>query len=260
MNKYITRLGSKFADSNIVFLVAILSLIPLFSSNKVALLLFGIFIFSLISYSLRSGFAIFFSCLGMGTLYVTFCNQDNGIKAFILLIYFSLFAFKRVREKCDWLLLGKANLKTVLLIILTISVSSLALIVWNALTNPDLSEFRRQIPELNSFITYSIIPIVATINAVNEEILFRGVIWSSLEKRLTKVWLIILIQSIYFGVCHFNGIPGGLPGIVLATIYGLALGYLKHQSKGLLYPIITHIFADSTIYLLILHSEKLSNL
>lgn len=43
-----------------------------------------------------------------------------------------------------------------------------------------------------------------------------------------------------------------LPGVGLATVYGLALGGIRLLSKGLLMPVIVHAFADLTIFLIIM--------
>ena len=41
-------------------------------------------------------------------------------------------------------------------------------------------------------------------------------------------------------------------GVVLASIYGLMLGMLRNWSNGLAAPVIAHICADATIFVLVL--------
>jgi membrane protease YdiL (CAAX protease family) len=49
-----------------------------------------------------------------------------------------------------------------------------------------------------------------------------------------------------------SGIHSGGPGVVLGLIYGLALGWLRHTSGGLLFPIVAHIMTDAAILTLVL--------
>jgi hypothetical protein len=37
----------------------------------------------------------------------------------------------------------------------------------------------------------------------------------------------------------------------MATVYGFALGVIRKESRGLLAPFVTHVFADATIFLIL---------
>ncbi|MBN1351050.1 CPBP family intramembrane metalloprotease [candidate division KSB1 bacterium] len=87
----------------------------------------------------------------------------------------------------------------------------------------------------------------AIVNAIIEEFIWRGALWRSLAPIFSPVAIIIL-QALSFGAIHFEGIPSGVPGVVLAFIYGLMLGIIRHKSNGLLLPVIAHFFADLCIY------------
>lgn len=91
----------------------------------------------------------------------------------------------------------------------------------------------------------------ATLNALVEEFIFRGILWDGLERLLSPVWLTLAIQAVIFGAIHYNGFPSGIIGMGLAAIYGAMLGVVRQQSQGLGAPVITHFFADLTIFLLI---------
>jgi membrane protease YdiL (CAAX protease family) len=55
-----------------------------------------------------------------------------------------------------------------------------------------------------------------------------------------------------FAALHFrNGFPNGISGFFLVFIYGIMLGIIRRISKGMLAPVITHIAADFTIFLII---------
>jgi len=47
---------------------------------------------------------------------------------------------------------------------------------------------------------------------------------------------------------HINGFPRGIIGAALAGIYGLLTGFIRKKSGGLAAPVVTHFFADATIF------------
>jgi uncharacterized protein len=54
-----------------------------------------------------------------------------------------------------------------------------------------------------------------------------------------------------FGIYHWRGFPGGLSGSVMVFFWSVFLGIIKYRTKGMLMPVIAHIFADLTIFILI---------
>jgi uncharacterized protein len=83
-------------------------------------------------------------------------------------------------------------------------------------------------------------------NALREEFFFRGILWDSLDSLWGKC-VATIISAVIFGIAHLHGIPSGVPGVLLATVYGLALGGLRWWTDGLLLPIVAHIAADGMI-------------
>ena len=63
-----------------------------------------------------------------------------------------------------------------------------------------------------------------------------------------------MMQGVIFGIVHAQGFPNGVMGIVMASIYGIMVGWLRHLSRGMLWPVVAHIFADATIFLLLMHN------
>jgi membrane protease YdiL (CAAX protease family) len=92
----------------------------------------------------------------------------------------------------------------------------------------------------------------AIVNAFAEEFLFRGVMYSALEKLKMTPWKIVLVQAISFGCLHINGFPRGSLGVALASIYGVMMGIIRKQCNGLLAPWFFHVFADVTIVTILL--------
>jgi len=93
-------------------------------------------------------------------------------------------------------------------------------------------------------------------NAAMEEMLFRGMIYDALESQWG--WATACVASAaFFGVLHVAGYPPGALGAALAGIYGLLLGWLRHRTGGLLLPTAAHVFADATIFGILVHTGVL---
>ena len=76
---------------------------------------------------------------------------------------------------------------------------------------------------------------VGIIAPIAEEVLFRGVVYNTLSKKVSIKWTII-IQAILFGVFHGNIVQG-----IYATFIGLVYGYVTYKTKSLWPAIIMHI-------------------
>jgi membrane protease YdiL (CAAX protease family) len=59
-----------------------------------------------------------------------------------------------------------------------------------------------------------------------------------------------------FGIGHLGGYPPGLLGALLATLYGVALGLLRHFSKGIGAAVVAHVFADATIFGIVAYAAR----
>lgn len=81
--------------------------------------------------------------------------------------------------------------------------------------------------------------------------MFRWILWEALDELTEKRVAIIAVQAAVFGLSHFPGIPGGWPGVAMASAYGLMLGHIRHRSDGLLVPTLNHAFTDITIILIV---------
>lgn len=67
-----------------------------------------------------------------------------------------------------------------------------------------------------------------------EELLFRGIVFRSLQK-VFPVWISIVLSAILFGAYHMN-----LVQAVYATFMGIIAGIIYHKTNRLRYPIIVH--------------------
>ncbi len=169
----------------------------------------------------------------------------------ILIFFGVIFRLKIRGYEFELIELGELNKNTLLMILPTIVLSSLGLILWVILAKPDLSASKIILPS-DSIVLLVISGLFFSVfNAIWEEIIFKGVLWNG-AKRLGSSFLVLnLFQSILFGVMHLNGFPRGIVGAFLAGMYGLLIGFIRKSSNGLLAPVITHFFADATIFIII---------
>jgi membrane protease YdiL (CAAX protease family) len=152
-----------------------------------------------------------------------------------------------LRRSCLWLRLGRWDRKTALAALAIVIVSSLALLGFQYLANPDLTAFAERLPlgvmggPIATGICFSLV------NALLEEIIFRGVFFDALEAQYG--WLAaVFLSAAAFGLLHSHGFPPGWSGAFMAGTYGVVLGLLRKQAGGLLAPTIVHVAADATIF------------
>ena len=86
------------------------------------------------------------------------------------------------------------------------------------------------------------IVVVVLLPAVCEELFFRGVVLRGLFATTHNATVAVLFSAIFFSVIHIDAY-GFLPRIV----YGIALGVLFLQSRGIVYPIIAHAFNNGMV-------------
>ena len=93
--------------------------------------------------------------------------------------------------------------------------------------------------------------IFSCLNALLEEILFRGLLYDALRISYGLAST-LLIQALAFGAVHASGFPSGVVGVILASIYGLMQGGLRVYAGGLGVCWVAHVCADATIFALLL--------
>jgi membrane protease YdiL (CAAX protease family) len=94
----------------------------------------------------------------------------------------------------------------------------------------------------------ALVALFAIVNAATEEIVWRGILWSSAAKAGLRPVCVVVLTSASFGLSHLHGLPGGWGGIVVATVFGAALGWLRHRTSSLLAPFVVHLVADLVLF------------
>lgn len=130
-------------------------------------------------------------------------------------------------------------------------VTPIALLGWLFALHPDLSDLRAQLPDLPLAAMIAGGVAFALVNAILEELVWRGV----LQDRLGAVFgpgVAIALQAASFGLHHLHGVPRGAVGVLLAGSWAAMLGLLRRHSGGLLAPVLAHVVADATIAIIVL--------
>ncbi|MFI5379048.1 MAG: CPBP family intramembrane glutamic endopeptidase, partial [Tepidisphaerales bacterium] len=131
--------------------------------------------------------------------------------------------------------------------------STLTLLTFHAIVKPDVTSLARQLPlHLPVHVAFACAAF-ALVNALMEEVIFRGVLLDALVSQIGVAWALV-IQAVAFGIGHAQGYPPGRTGMFLAGVYGLALGVLRLKSGGLLGVWIAHIAADVTIFWIVVNT------
>ena len=158
--------------------------------------------------------------------------------------------FKSTRTALSWIKGGRLDRMSCILLYLTGILSTGALIIWASLTDhlgagQQMAEGIAYFPQWLIFL--AIIPLFALINALAEEVIYRGVLQEALMK-VFSVAVAVLLQASAFAAIHFaSGFPNGYTGYVMVFVYGLMLGYLRVRTGGMLAPYLTHVIADLVI-------------
>lgn len=152
------------------------------------------------------------------------------------------------RETSTWIKKGDLGPPQIAIISIIAAISAIALVSWRMIVHPDISDLTEKIPHVHPVVIVALGLVFSITNATCEEFFWRGMIFDALERTFLSDGAVVSIQALSFGVSHILGFPRGASGIFLASIYGYMLGLLKLHAKGLLAPIIAHVFADMVIY------------
>jgi membrane protease YdiL (CAAX protease family) len=131
-------------------------------------------------------------------------------------------------------------------------VTPFALSAWMVLFRPNLGDVvAAYIPDLPLALLVVGAVGFAVVNAALEELIWRGVLQNRLEP-LFGPGAAIVLQAVSFGVQHYGGVPRGVAGVLLVSVWGVMLGALRRRSGGLLAPFLAHVVADAVIAVIVL--------
>ncbi|OGW49570.1 MAG: hypothetical protein A2078_10070 [Nitrospirae bacterium GWC2_57_9] len=158
----------------------------------------------------------------------------------------------RLRPSLLWMRPGRIDRDSLLIAIVIACGSAVALVLWQRLTLPDLAMHLRSFPAMPLWL-FPLAGLGFSLgNAAVEEFVFRGVYLQAFDSVLGAGWASVLLQAWLFGAMHYlQGFPNGLPGVLLAGLYGLLLGILRRRTRGMAAPWLTHAAADLVIFVIL---------
>lgn len=164
----------------------------------------------------------------------------------ITAVFYLLIYTKRTNDLKAFCQLKALRPMTVaMLIILGLSISELIGFALTLLSETEyFSRFFEQYDTLTDYIfsgsfIYSLL-ITGIAVPIFEELLFRGLVFGELKK-VSHIWVALILQAVIFGVIHLNVIQGSY-----AMIIGLLLGFVYYRSGSLLAPILLHMTFNSS--------------
>ena len=165
-------------------------------------------------------------------------------------------AISPLRRSCVWIAWGKWDRLSRVAAAFVIALSTAALVLYQWVAAPDVRDLAARLPARVFGSVVLAGALFAVLNAILEELMFRGILYDALESQCG--WrLAVGLERALFGILHVHGYPPGSLGVVLAGVYGLLLGWLRHRTQGLALPIVAHVCADAAIFSIFVHAGVL---
>jgi membrane protease YdiL (CAAX protease family) len=168
-----------------------------------------------------------------------------------LLVYFAVvLSIRPLRRTIPPLTVGQLGGMPLAVAIGLSLVTTFILIVYQFAVRPPASHLSETIPRtvfgniLVAWIGFGVI------NATLEEVAYRGILFGAAAEAW-NVSIALAITTVLFAIGHLGGYPPGMKGVLLAGFCGFALGYLRLWTGGLGLPILCHICADATVFVIL---------
>lgn len=125
------------------------------------------------------------------------------------------------------------------------------------LATPDVEEVLGWVTQSNFHFILWVLLVAVFAAGLGEELLWRGWLMDRLE-RLSglrdKVWLIIVIQAVLFGLPHAYQ---GMGGVIITGVVGAFLGWLRYRCGGNLWALVLAHMAVDTAMMSLSYAGKL---
>ena len=183
-----------------------------------------------------------------------FANAPFSQLTSLLLYGYTVMVIPALRQSIGWIRMGKFDGTIWMLIAIASVFSCASLVAWVKLASPDLSRFSSLLPNQTMGMLLLNGLLFCTINAAQEEIIWRGIIMEALDSALGPGVLSIIIQAASFAAAHYlNGFPNGAAGSLIVFACGVMLGVIRRKSKGIAACWLAHVTSDIAIYCLIFY-------
>lgn len=98
--------------------------------------------------------------------------------------------------------------------------------------------------------SWAMVPVavmLAAINAFEEEFLNRNVLIGAVRTNFGPVHA-VAVGACIFGVGHWNGLPAGIPGVLMTLTLGVVTGTAMVQTEGMFWPWFMHFIPDCVLF------------
>jgi len=92
-----------------------------------------------------------------------------------------------------------------------------------------------------------IILLLAVINSFCEGLVFRSAIMAPIHDIFSKLF-VTLMPALFFGIAHYQGIPGGFIGAALSGVLGYYMSLSMYETKGFLSGWTIHVMQDVAVF------------
>ena len=159
-----------------------------------------------------------------------------------------------LRFTMAWARVGRVGREVFFPILFAVLTANVGLALWYRLTSPDLNDLVRNfVPDLAPAVLIAGAVAFSMVNALVEEVAFRGVLMHALDAALGAGAASVVLQAIPFGLLHLGaGFPRGWIGVGLAMIYGILRGMIRRRAHGMLAPWLAHVCTDISIGVFVL--------
>lgn len=89
--------------------------------------------------------------------------------------------------------------------------------------------------------------LMALLNAFNEEMTYRAALLAPLHKVIGDRQAVYIAAAL-FGLGHYNGVPYGVTGVLMAGFLGWILGKAMVETKGFVWAWLIHVVMDILIF------------
>ena len=107
--------------------------------------------------------------------------------------------------------------------------------------------YRRGVIQSLSLGSFLMIILFALTNSFVEEITFRHTFASIVEYHELNPTISKALSAVVFGVAHYFGTPGKIPGVIMAAFIGWFLSKSIHETKGFFWAWLIHFLQDVVI-------------
>lgn len=160
----------------------------------------------------------------------------TGIWYYFLVLHKRAFSLRESAKRLSWKSVG-------IIFCLAIGLQGLTqllIVVWQYIS-PEQVESYTALMEESGVGTLTVFSVMATVilAPIGEEIVFRGLVVEYLKRAKARLWVIIVIQALFFGIVHLNLVQG-----TYAFMIGLVSGYLLLRYETILAPMLLHMFLN----------------